>query len=170
MTRKGKSLHHIILNLWINHGCNKSIIMQTLSWRWKHDQWQCCNRVKITNVDLLNSFPREVICHFNGTGNETTTKTAATTKSPENDSSRRSDVLEGKEANWKLIAVIWFCHVTGWKPLKPLIYRLLDAVAKIEFITACEDHLLLISYPWFNMPFISHTLSSINAIIAAPVK
>ena len=24
MTRKGKNLHHIILNLWSNHGCNKS--------------------------------------------------------------------------------------------------------------------------------------------------
>ena len=136
MTWKGKSLHHIILNLWSNHGCNKSIIMQTISWRWKHDQWQCCNRVRTTKVDLLNSFPREVICHFNGTVHQARTKTAATTMSPENDSSRCSDVLEGKEANWKLIAVIWFCEVagskrglnpwlrevTGWNPVEVLTF------------------------------------------------
>ena len=54
---------------------------------------------QLTKVDLLNSFPREVICHLNGTVHQATTKTAATTTSSENDSLSCSDVLEGKEAN-----------------------------------------------------------------------
>ena len=34
--------------------------MQTIYWRWKNDQWQCSERVRITKVGLTNSVPREV--------------------------------------------------------------------------------------------------------------
>ena len=53
-------------------------------------------RVKITNVGLTNSVPREVIFYLNATLYHTTMKTAATITSRENESSVFSDDLNLK--------------------------------------------------------------------------
>ena len=132
-----KGLHHIILKSWSNNGYKKSIFMRPIYWRWKHDQWQCSARVRITKLGLTNSVPREVICHLNATAYQATTKTAATTTSPEDESLRCNDDLALKVRkqieNWLLWFVIKRLQVENrWSPE---FYRLLDALAKIAFIT-----------------------------------